>query len=59
MKVAEIQVEENGSKLIVSQQDMPSQIELLFCGEVGERILITLAEMPNEEYKNLPEFTGW
>lgn len=28
-------------------------------GEVGERWLITVEEMPQEEFENLPEFTGW
>ncbi len=59
MKVVEIQIEEGGNKLIVNEDDMPSQIETLFMGEVGDRILLTIAEMPDEEYKNLEEFTGW
>jgi len=59
MKVVEIQIEEGGNKLIVNEEDMLSQIEMLFMGEVGDRILITIAEMSDEEYKNLSEFTGW
>ena len=59
MKVVEIQIEEDGTKLIVNKKDMPSQVEMLFEGEVGDRILVTIAEMSDEEYKNLSEFTGW
>ena len=59
MKVVEIQVEEGGNKLIVSQGDLPSQIELLFEGEVGDKITLTIAEMTGEDYGNLSEFTGW
>jgi len=59
MKVVEIQIEEGGNKLIVNKEDMPSQIEMLFMGEVGERILITIAEMSDGEYENLSEFIGW
>ena len=59
MLVVEIQIEEGGGKLIVNKEDLPSQVEMLFEGEVGDRILLTIAEMPDEEYKNLPEFTGW
>ena len=59
MKVVEIQIEEGGSKLIVSEEDMPSQIEMLFEGEVGDRILMTIAEVSDEEYENLTEFIGW
>ena len=59
MKVVEIQVEEGGNKLIVNKEDMPSQVEMLFEGEVGDRILVTIAEMADKEYKNLKEFTGW
>ena len=59
MKVVEIQIEEDGNKLIVNKKDMPSQVEMLFEGEVGDRILVTIAEMSDEEYKNLSEFTGW
>jgi len=59
VKVVEIQIEEDGTKLIVNKKDMPSQVEMLFEGEVGDRILVTIAEMSDEEYKNLSEFTGW
>ena len=59
MKVVEIQIEEGGNKLIVNKEDMPSQVEMLFEGEVGDRILVTIAEMPDEEYDSLKEFTGW
>jgi len=59
MKVVEIQIEEGGNKLIVNKEDMPSQVEMLFEGEVGDRILVTIAEMSDEEYKNLEEFIGW
>ena len=59
MKVVEIQVEEGGNKLVVSQADLPSQIEMLFMGEVGDKITLTIAEMPDKAYINLPEFTGW
>jgi len=59
MKVVEIQIEEGGNKLIVNEEDMPSQVEMLFMGEVGDRILVTIGEMSDEEYKNLSEFTGW
>ena len=59
MKVVEIQAEEGGNKLIVNKEDMHSQVEMLFEGEAGEEILVTIAEMPDEEYKNLPEFMGW
>jgi len=59
MKVVEIQVEEGGNKLIVNEKDMPSQVELLFTGEVGDKIILTIAEMSDEDYKNLEEFTGW
>ena len=59
MKVVEIQIEEGDNKLIVNKEDMPSQVEMLFEGEVGDRILVTIAEMSDEEYKNLSEFTGW
>ena len=59
MKVVEIQIEEGGNKLIVNKEDMPSQVEMLFEGEVGDRILVTIAEMSDEEYRNLSEFTGW
>ena len=59
MKVVEIKMEEGGNKLIVNKEDLPSQVEMLFEGEVGDRILVTIAEMPDEEYQNLEEFTGW
>ncbi|GAH72773.1 unnamed protein product, partial [marine sediment metagenome] len=32
--------------------------EIQYC-EVGERWLITVEEMPQEEFENLPEFDGW
>jgi len=28
-------------------------------GEVGEKLILELIEMEEEEYKKLPEFTGW
>ena len=59
MLVAEIQVEEGGSKLIVSKEDLPSQVEMFFEGEVGDKIYFTIAEMSEDDYKNLPEFAGW
>ena len=59
MKVVEIQVEESGNKLIVNKEDLPSQVEMFFEGEVGDRILVTIAEMSDKEYKDLEEFTGW
>jgi len=59
MLVAEIQVEQDGYKLIVNQSDMHSQLEMIFQADPGDTIFITLAEMTEDEYKNLPEFIGW
>ena len=59
MKVVEIQIEEGGNKLIVSQADLPSQIEMLFMGEVGDKTTLTIAEMSDNAYMNLLEFAGW
>lgn len=59
MKVFEIQVEEGGNKMIVSGEDLPNQISELLAGEVGDTLFFTIAEMAEEDYKNLPEFIGW
>lgn len=32
--------------------------ELQYC-EVGEEWKITVADIPKDEFENLPEFTGW
>ena len=59
MKVFEIQVEQGGNKMIVSGEDLPKVIEELLAGEVGDTLFFTIAEMTEEDYKNLPEFMGW
>ena len=32
---------------------------MLDYGEVGDDLLLTIDEMPKEEFDNLDEFTGW
>jgi len=33
--------------------------EMFMVDEVGETVTLTIVEISEEEYKNLPEFEGW
>jgi len=41
-------------------KELPGEIDtMLYYGEIGDSLLLTVVEMPREEIDKLPEFTGW
>ena len=53
----------DGDTLTVRLEDWKEQIpeidSLLFDGEVGDKFTLSLIEMDEDEYENLPEFDGF
>lgn len=49
---------------IIPLNSLMDTLEGEFCGieewgETGDKFIIELIEMPEEEYDNMPEFEGW
>lgn len=60
MKVYVIQIEEPGNTMTVDEDQIGTEItQVLKDTEIGDKVFITVRDMPEETFKELPEFTGW
>ncbi len=53
---------DDGNEWVIDK-DFPASIEhiemLIGLGEVGDKVHLEIVEMSDEEFSELPEFTGW
>jgi hypothetical protein len=63
MKYIKITRSDVGGSYIERKENLPNMVEGEFDDledlAPGTTITLTVVEMPEEEYANLPEFTGW